>query len=150
VDAIDVIPDRPTFLLMDNVDSNLNVSDKELNLGLTSGDIEVIKDFKKRCFEARDLGKTYTMQALDLNVMALMFPHLLHDERQFRFDVLGGNPRMFLCLESSSLSIEIKRSIYPELQRCLYIFFGQAYNHEHSTPMGKRALWTMSVIATEV
>ena len=152
VDVIDVIPDRPTYLLMDNVDSNLIVSGKKLNLGLTSGDIEVMKDFKKRRIEAAriDRGMTYTMQALDLNVMALMFPHLLLDERQFRFDVLGGNPRMFLYLEYSSLSTEIKKSIYPELQRCLYIFFGQAYNHEQSTPEGKRALWIMSVIAKEV
>lgn len=150
VDVIEDIPDKPTYLLLDNVDSNLNISGEKLNLGLTSGDIEVMKDFKKRRIEADDLGKLYSMQALDLHVIALLFPRLSIAELQFRFDVLGGNPRMFRRPESPSISAEIKKRIYPELQSCLHIFFGQAYDCEQSTPEGLRAKWIMSIIAKEV
>lgn len=142
------IPERPDYLLLDNVDSALNMRGEKLNLGLTSGDREVLKEFRKRVAEAGELGKYHAMQAPDLEVMRLMFPTL--SDLQFRFDVLGGNPRRFRDVEPASVSQEIEQLVYQELQNCIFMFFGAAYDHKVNTAEGLRARWAMSVIAKEV
>lgn len=86
-------PERPNYLFLDNVDSALNIRGEKLNLGLRSGDREVLKEFHNRVREAGPLGKCYVMHAPDLKVMRLMFPNF--SDLQFRFDVLDGNPRRF-------------------------------------------------------
>lgn len=148
MDVLEDIPEMPTFLLLDNVDSNISMRGEKLNLGLTSGGREALKDFRKRVEEAGVLGKNHAMQAPDLNVMRLMFPTL--PDIQFRFDVLGGNPRRFRGVEPASVSQEIKKLVFPELQNCISLFFGAAYDHKQPTTEGLRARWAMSVIAKEV
>jgi hypothetical protein len=150
VDVLENIPEEPTYLLLDNVDSNLNMRGEKLNLGLTSGDREVLKEFRKRVDEAGPLGKHFAMQALNLEVMNLMFPTLTPADRQFRFDVLGGNPRKFRCDEPTSVSEEIEHLVYPELQSCITMFFGATYNYQLATVEGLRARWAMGIIAKEV
>ena len=150
VDVMEHIPEEPTYLLLDNVDSALNMRGEKLNLGLTSGDKEVLKEFRKRVDDAGELGMNYAMQALNLQVMSLMFPALSSADRQFRFDVLGGNPRRFRCKEPASVSEEIKRLLYPELQSCITMFFGATYNYKLATVEGLRARWAMGIIAKEV
>lgn len=147
VKVMERIPEQPTYLLLDDVESALNMRGEKLNLGLTSS---VLKEFQKRVFEARDRGKYYVMLALDLNVMTLLFPDLSLAVRQFRFDVLGGNPRIFLCNGPSSISRETVQLIYPELQSCISIFFGADYHHMQTTPEGSLARWAIRVIASEV
>jgi hypothetical protein len=148
VNVVVHIPERPDYLLLDNVDSALNMRGEKLNLGLTSGDREVLKEFRKRVAEAGELGKYHAMQAPDLEVMRLMFPTL--SDLQFRFDVLGGNPRRFRDVEPASVSQEIEQLVYQELQNCILMFFGAAYDHKVNTAEGLRARWAMSVIAKEV
>jgi hypothetical protein len=148
VDVIEQIPERPDYLFLDNVDSALNMRGEKLNLGLTSGDREVLKEFRKRVNEARHLGKCHAMQAPGLEIMRLMFPHF--KDLQFHFDVLGGNPRRFGNEEHASTTQETKNLMFPVLQNCISMFFGAAYDHEQSTPEGLRAKWAMSVIAKEV
>ena len=150
VNVVDHIPERPDYLLLDNVDSALNMRGEKLNLGLTSGDRELLKEFRKRVNEAGERGQNYAMLSLDLKVITLMFSDLSLAERQFRFDVLGGNPRMFRCKEPTSISEETKLLVYPELQSCIRTFFGTAYDFKKTTPEGLRARWAMSVIAREV
>eukprot|EP01040_Poterioochromonas_malhamensis_P015280 gene15281-17082_t len=86
VNVVNDIPEEPDYLLLDNVDAVLDIRGKKLNLGLTSGDREVLKEFRKRVVEARVLGKYHTMLALDLKAMRLMFPDLPTDDLQFRYD----------------------------------------------------------------
>jgi hypothetical protein len=150
VDVLEHIPKVPTYLLLDNVDSNLSMRGEKLNLGLTSGNKEVLKEFRKRVDDAGELGMSYAMQALDLKVISLMFPALSSADRQFRFDVLGGNPRRFRCKEPASVSQEIELLVYQELQNCILMFFGATYDHKVNTVEGLRARWAMSVIAKEV
>jgi len=148
VDVMDRIPERPDYLFLDNVDSALNMRGEKLNLGLTSGDREVLKEFRKRVAEAKVLGKCHAMQALDLKTMKLMFPTL--PDLEFRFDVLGGNPRRFGDEGPASVSQNIKNLVFPELQSCISMFFGAAYDHKQPTPEGLRARWAMNLIAREV
>jgi hypothetical protein len=100
VDLLENIPEMPTYLLLDNTDSNLSMRGEKLNLGLTSGDRKVLKGFRKRVTEAGALGRYHAMQAPGLEVMRLMFPTL--PDLQFRFDVLGGNPRRFQDAEPAT------------------------------------------------
>ncbi|KAJ1403323.1 hypothetical protein B484DRAFT_424314 [Ochromonadaceae sp. CCMP2298] len=151
VNVVVHIPERPDYLLLDNVDSALNMRGEKLNLGLTSGDREVLKEFRKRVAEAGELGKYHAMQAPDLEVMRLMFSALSSDDLQFRFDVLGGNPRRFRDVEPASVLEEIEQLVYPELQSCISMFFGATYDHNKiETAEGLRARWAMRVIAKEV
>ncbi|KAJ1392557.1 hypothetical protein B484DRAFT_408451 [Ochromonadaceae sp. CCMP2298] len=136
VDEMNKIPERPDYLLLDNVDSALNMRGEKLNLGLTSGDKEVLKELRKRVSEAGVLGKYHAMQALDLEAMRLMFPALPTADLQFRFDVLGGNPRRFRDEEPASVSEEMEHLVYLELQSCITMFFGSTYNHKMETPDG--------------
>jgi hypothetical protein len=144
------IPERSDYLFLDNVDSALSLRAKKLNLGLTSGNKDVLKEFRKRVDEAGPLGKEYSMQAPDLKAMRLMYSDIPTDDLQFRFDVLGGNPRRFRGEGSFTVSAETKQLVYPELQICITMFFGASYNHTMETPEGMRARWAMRVIAKEV
>ena len=150
VEVMDHIIERPTYLFLDNVDSLLSMRGEKLNLGLTSGDREVLKEFRKRVDEAGVLGQNYAMRALDVTVMRLMFPAFSPTDFQFRFDVLGGNPRRFCCKEPASVSQRIEQLVYPELESCMSIFFGATYDHRTATPEGLLARWVMRVIAKEV
>eukprot|EP01031_Cornospumella_fuschlensis_P026761 gene26761-32338_t len=142
------ITEVPTYLLLDSVDSALHLRGRKLNLGLTSGDSEVLKKFRKRVLEAGSKGKFLAMQALDLTAMRLIFPTLSNLE--FRFDVLGGNPRRFQDFEPATVSQEIKNLVFPELQKCITMFFGASYDHTSNTPNGKLAKWALYLIAREV
>eukprot|EP00981_Chlorochromonas_danica_P009859 scaffold2851_cov145-Ochromonas_danica.AAC.1 len=150
VNVVNDISERPDYLLLDNVDAVLDIRGKKLNLGLTSGDREVLKEFRKRVVEARVLGNCHAMLALDLKAMRLMFPDLPTDDLQFRYDVLGGNPRRFLDVEPALVSLEIEQLVYPELQKCISMFFGDTYDHKTETAEGLRARWAMRMIAKEV
>lgn len=108
----------------------------------------MLKDFRKRVADSGKFGKYLAMQALDLKAMILMFPTLLPDDLQFRFDVLGGNPRRFRDEEPASVSQEIEQLVYQELQNCISMFFGVTYDHKAETVEGLRA--TIRVIAKEV
>lgn len=150
IETMEKLQRRPNYLFLDNVDPGLDMPGTILNLGLTSGDKEALKDFRKRVNEARECGKQYWMLALDFREMCLIFPHLPSAEQQFRFDVLGGNPRAFLTHEVLRLSREIKSRIFPELQTFIFMLFGRAYDYRADTEEGRRTRWAMHVIATEV
>ena len=147
MDKIDKVPD---YLFFDNVDSALNIAGLKLTLGLTSGDRDVLKELSKKLGEAGSYGRTYTMQALDMIVMGLIFPELLPSELQFRFDVLGGNPRRFRWEVPTCLSREMEQLVYPELNTCILMFFGDEYDYTMKTKEGELANWAMRVIAKEV
>ena len=148
VNVVDRMREQPDYLFLDNVNSALHLRGEKLSLGLTTGEQgEGLQAFQRR---VRGAGKCYAMPAPDLNVMRLMFPDLPPDELQFRYDVLGGNPRRFLDQPPSSVSHEMKRFVYPELQKCILMFFGAKYDHEANTVEGLRARWVLRVMADEV
>lgn len=150
VDQIEKINETPDYLFFDNVDSSLNMSGVNLTLGLTSGDKDVLKEMNKKVGEAGHSAKKYTMPALDIIVMGLIFPDLSLSELQFRFDVLGGNPRRFLSGTPPCLSQQIEQLTYPELHVCILMFFGEEYNYTMKTKEGLLAEWAMKLIVREL
>jgi hypothetical protein len=149
VDSVKRIPKEPTYLFLDNVDSALNRRGEKLNLGLSSGDREMLKEFRNKVGDAKKFGEKISMLAPGLREMTLMFPYLPTADLQFRYDVLGGNPRRFEDMPASVLE-EIEHLVYPALQSCITMFFGASYNHRLATVEGLRARWAMEIIAKEV
>lgn len=58
MDVTEHSPERPDYLLLDSVDSNLSMRGEKLSLGLSSGDRDLLKEFRKRVAEAGVLGKS--------------------------------------------------------------------------------------------
>ena len=150
VDQIEKINKTPDYLFFDNVDSALNMSGVKLTLGLTSGNKDVLKEMNKKVGEAGHLGKKYTMTALDMIVMGLIFPDFSLSELQFRFDVLGGNPSRFRWDTPTCLSEQMEQLTYSELHICILMFFGEKYNYMMKTSEGLLADWAMKLIVKEL
>ena len=150
VTVLENISEQPTYLFLDNVDSTLSRRGEKLNIGLTSGDKEVLKIFRKRVHEAGVLGSYYVMKALDFTVMKLIFPLIPPADLQFRFDVVGGNPRRFQEREPVSMSVNMQNNISRVLESCISMFFGAAYDQNLETVEGLRARWAIRVISKEV
>lgn len=53
--------------------------------------------------------------------------------------MLDGNPRRIQGAEPASVSLEIERLAYPELQECILMFFGATYDHKANTAEGLRS-----------
>ena len=149
VNSIADLIGKPDYLLLDSVDSSLLYSGNKMNLGLTSGD-QSLKEFNKRVDEAGERGKIDAMHALDLKVMKLIFTTLPFDEMQFRFDVLGGNPRTFCCQAPACVTAETQQLIYPLVLNCITMYFGTTYDHTVYSDHGHLAKWAIVVIAREL
>lgn len=90
-----------TYCFSDNVDvSDANVG-SALTLAVTSGDADVLKEFSKRLQGVGEEQATLYMPSLTVKEMAQVFPTLSQQEVQFKFDIVGGNPRRY---QSASLA----------------------------------------------
>jgi hypothetical protein len=64
-------------------------------MALSSGDANVLKEFSKRMDEARTKTRSdLVMPGLDLTEMLQAFPVLSAQAVTYKFDVVGGNPRL--------------------------------------------------------
>ena len=77
---------------------NNDISDAKigslLTMAVTSGDTTVLKEFSKRmdAIDRRVKAILY-MPSLELEEMQQLFPSLTPEELQFKFNIVGGNPR---------------------------------------------------------
>eukprot|EP01033_Poteriospumella_lacustris_P014814 gene14813-10593_t len=87
---------RPHYFFADNVDIDHESRGSRVVMGLTSGDTHVLKKYTKRFAEAREKPRSRLfMRSPDLDEMIAMFSHVAAKEDiTFRFDVVGGNPRL--------------------------------------------------------
>lgn len=149
ITVINDILTAPDYLILDNVDSTLDIQANKLNLGVSSDDNKLTK-FLKRLVESRGKGKSYAMNTLGFNEMSLIFSDMTYEELQFKYDMLGGNPRKLNACRPASLIYEVTGLLFPILQECLYIYFNKEYNYEYNTVEGRLAQWIMYVITNEV
>ena len=149
ITVINDILTAPDYLILDNVDSNLDIQANKLNLGVSSDDKKLTK-FQKRLVESRGKGNKYAMNTLGFNEMSLIFPDMTYEELQFKYDMLGGNPRKLNACRPASLIYEVTGLLFPILQECLYIYYNKEYNYEYNTVEGRLARWIIYVITNEV
>eukprot|EP01033_Poteriospumella_lacustris_P017567 gene17567-12571_t len=83
-----------TYCFSDGVDISDATVGSVLTLAVTSGD-EVLKEFTKRLQGVGEDQVQLDMPSPTLDEMALIFSALAPEEVQFKFDIVGGNPRKF-------------------------------------------------------
>lgn len=90
---------QPHFYFSDNVDVYDAGAGSLVTMAISSGDSDVLKEFSKRMNEARSKSRSIlVMPGLDLTEMLQVFPELPSQEVTFKFDVVGGNPRLAFAL----------------------------------------------------
>ena len=100
----------PHYYFSDNVDvSEANVG-SFLTICATSGDIGTLREFNKRKDECS--GPTYTMPSLEFEEMKLIFPEMNDEELQFKYDIFGGNPRLFHGIPSFRRDLPYYTTVY--------------------------------------
>jgi hypothetical protein len=107
------------YFFSDNVDIVEGNLGRILNLAVTSGDENVLKEFHKRTAESN--GKILFLPSLEFTEMELLFPKLSSEECQFRFDIVGGNPRWFLGIETRASK---KSEYYGVVSDAVILLFG--------------------------
>jgi hypothetical protein len=93
----DLFESRVTYCISDNVDIKARSGvGSALTMAITSGDPSVLQEFRKRVTAIPETMKaTITMPSLTSAEMQQVFPDMGLETLQFRFDVAGGNPRVF-------------------------------------------------------
>ena len=84
---------KPNYYFSDNTDIKNDNFSNMITLAATSGDQTVLKEFRKRITEAH--GFILYMPSLALSEMSTLYPDDPVDVREFKFDVIAGNPRMY-------------------------------------------------------
>ena len=87
---------KPHYFFTDNVDIDNESSGSLVVMGLTSGDTNVLVKYTKRYAEARVKPRSHLfMRSPNRDEMIAMFTHIAPiEEISFRYDVVGGNPRL--------------------------------------------------------
>jgi len=111
---------KPHYYFSDNVDIIEESSGSHVIMALSSGDTEVLKDFTKRMNESHIKRKLeLIMPGLELHEMLMVFSDLSKEEVLFKYDVLGGNPRLF----RANPSININSLFYCEVSAVVELIF---------------------------
>lgn len=111
---------QPHFYFSDNVDVDNAGAGSLATMALTSGDADVLKNFSKRINEARFKTRLIlTMPGLELDEMLRVFPDLNPQEVAFKFDIVGGNPR----LACARVSADEKSSHFPLVTQVVEMMF---------------------------
>jgi len=137
----------PHYYFSDNVDvSEANVG-SFLTICATSGDLDTLKEFNKR--QAESGGPTYTMPSLEFDEMKLIFPEMNKDELQFKYDVFGGNPRVFREIRSTRPD-----SIYNKVVYDAFVWlFDSDFVPRDGEPSSERQLirtWAVDIIVSKL
>ena len=141
LNGLSILNDRPAqmdFYFSDNVDITDAYVGSLLTMAVTSGDEDVLKEYKKR-YEGVDSvdRKTLYMPSLELEEMGLLFPELELEELQFKFDVIGGNPRK---MKASFGEIDESKFIEP-VMRVVRLVFTEEYVPDEAGERTKRQTW---------
>jgi hypothetical protein len=139
-------PAHVSYCFSDNRDvADANVG-SILTLAVSSGVEAVLQEFSKRIDGiSSGLKADLCMSSLSLQEMALIFPDMGEGERQFKFDVVGGNPRMFTA---EAVVVEDEQ-FHGIVQEVLVWMFGEDYvPSDGAAPTTKQRLgrWAINLL----
>lgn len=112
-----------TYCFSDNVDISDAKVGSALTLAVTSGDVVVLKEFIKRLEGVGEDQARLYMPSLTVDEMALIFSDLPPEEVQFKFDIVGGNPRKFKIAPPTAPSSKYTKVVSDALNW----MFGSSY-----------------------
>jgi len=122
------------YFFSDNVDIVQGNLASQVCLGLTSGDKLKFKEFNKRMAEINATSVVRYMMSFSVEEMkALLISKLNEEEIQFRFDVVGGNPRKFM-----QTSLPESTHYFDIIHDALKLMFGQDYVPDDSGNVTKK------------
>lgn len=134
LELVDVVG-QPHFYFSDNVDVDDAGAGSLVTMALSSGDTHVLKNFSKRMGEARTKRTSVlVMPGLDLSEMLQVFPDLSAEEVTFKFDVVGGNPRLACTRHFANKS----STYYPLVWQVVEMMFSRE-DHRHKQ-------WAVNVV----
>jgi len=146
VDTVELLnsPVSPHYYVSDNIDVSHGNVGSILTICATSGDADSLKEFNKR--RAETSGPTYTMPSLELNEMKLIFCGHSDEELQFKFDIFGGNPRVF----SDNCGSFTQSKYYSIVRNALHWLFGDDFvpqdDDECCTARQHMGAWAINII----
>jgi hypothetical protein len=136
-------PAHVSYCFSDNRDvTDANVGSL-LTLAVASGVEAVLQEFSKRIDGiSSGLKADLCMSSLSLQEMALIFSDMGEEERQFKFDVVGGNPRKFTA---EAVVVEDEQ-FHDFVQEVLVWMFGEDYlPSDGATPTTTQRLGSWAV-----
>lgn len=125
------------YYISDNADIMIPAG-SILNLAATSGDLGVLPEFSKRLSEGI-AGRSLYFPAPDLTDVISIFPRMNTKERQNKFDIVGGNLRVYVSTEACSH----KSTLYKSVRSTLDWLFGNELGEDVKS-------WAIGVIVTKV
>lgn len=134
-----------TYCFSDNVDISDAKVGSALTLAVTSGDTDVLKEFSKRLEGVGDEQARLYMPSLTMDEMAQVFPTLSQQEVQFKFDIVGGNPRKFQSTSYAAPSSKYGHVVVDVLDW----LFGPSYipaNAGQQTAEQKLGRWAIDLV----
>ena len=112
---------QPHFFFSDNVDVYDAGDGSLVTMAISSGDSDVLKEFSKRMHEARSKSRSIlVMPGLDLTEMLQVFPDLPPQEVTFKFDVVGGNPRLAFALSRPGMKSTTHYQLVSEVVEMMF------------------------------
>ena len=146
-------PGRPLgthYYIADNVDIGDAHVGSLLTMAVTSGDVNVLKEFSKRINGVRRHEKDIVyMPPLDITEMKIVFQDLNADEIQFKFDVLGGNPRLIDVMYEEAMP-SMRSQFYGVLEHAVDWMFGSEYvpsSAEIQSEKQKMGQWAVNILS---
>ena len=142
LDVFRILPNNGTlpmgvhYYFSDNVDVLHASLGSLLTLAATSGDKNVLKEYKKR-MRCLPNGLVLFMPSLERREMAQLYPEIDSKELQFKFDVIGGNPRAMLL----NLNGDDKSKYFAPVTEVVRFMFGNAYVTTNVTKQTKKQAW---------
>jgi hypothetical protein len=140
-------PTDINYCFSDNVDISDASVGSLLTMAVTSGDLTVLKEFNKRVQACKpDTKAILYMPSLILEEMALLFPLYTPGALQFKFDIVGGNPRMFEVSEKAKSSSQF----YAVVKSALQWMFGEEYlpTETSETELNQLGKWAIDIVVT--
>ena len=139
------------YYFSDNVDIPDAIAASSLTMAATSGDTVVLKEYAKRieCTKPED-GVTLCMPSLELEEMRLLFPDFEPEELQFKYDIIGGNPRKMF---SKNLRYKKDGEYVPPVIRVVRMVFGEEYEPTSDGELTKKqalGAWAISSVVREL
>lgn len=111
----DKVKGRVHYFISDNVDIAFPAG-SVLNLAATSGDLGVLHEFTKRLSECTP-GRTLYFPAPNLADVVSIFPDMDSKERQWKYDLVGGNLRVYYSAEQCSHKSKLYKVVRTTLTR---------------------------------
>lgn len=140
----DSIPDGAHYYFADNIDIKTAGLGSHITMALSSGDVDVLKEWHKRIKESE--GLILYMPSLTLESMERLFGESSTiEEIVFKFDVINGNPREF----HNNCKADLGSKYFVLVKECVKWMFGDDYISNQNSPSSSSSSSTGNALSVK-